>query len=117
VGLCPDNRVVAMQTKARCWLFLSYMISFAAVAGAGAVFVSAIQHHSHVQLGVVRDWPVLHILSLLVQMNAFVCLAGHVLRVYVPCLQGCLLQSGFILASALVLWAFRSGDSTDYMIY
>jgi hypothetical protein len=50
--------VVALQTKARCWLFLSYMISFAAVAGAGAVFVSSVQHHAHVQLGVVRQWAV-----------------------------------------------------------
>jgi hypothetical protein len=53
--VCLTAFAVTLQTKARCWLFLSYMISFAAVTGAGAVFVSSIQHHAHVQLGVVRD--------------------------------------------------------------
>lgn len=52
---------IALQTKARCWLFLSYIISFAAVTGAGAVFVSSIQHHAHVQLGVVRGRESLHL--------------------------------------------------------
>lgn len=70
------------DTQARCWLFISYLISFASVAGAGAVFISSIQHHAHVQMGV-----------------------------------GCLLQAGFILASALLLWAFRTTDTSDYMIY
>jgi len=34
------------------------------------------------------------------------------------CNQGALLQAGFILAAALLLWAFRTpSDSTDYMMY
>jgi len=48
-----DAVCVDMQTKARIWLFCSYLVSFGAVAGAGAVFISSVQHHKHVPMGVV----------------------------------------------------------------
>lgn len=111
-----------MQTKARCWLFVSYLISFASVAGAGAVFISSIQHHAHVQMGVVRT-------SLLALAECATLMPWSSARPHVrqskiahlsnslSSVQGCLLQAGFILASALLLWAFRTTETSDYMIY
>lgn len=40
------------DTKARCWLFMSYLVAFGSVGGAGAVFVKAVTNHNHVGLGV-----------------------------------------------------------------
>lgn len=70
------------DTKARCWLFMSYLVAFGSVGGAGAVFVKAVTNHNHVGLGV-----------------------------------GVLLQAGFVLLSALVLWAFRTPSDEDYFMY
>mmetsp|Transcript_16776 Transcript_16776/g.50120 ORF Transcript_16776/g.50120 Transcript_16776/m.50120 type:complete len:164 (-) Transcript_16776:508-999(-) len=69
-------------TKARCWLFMSYLVAFGAVGSAGAVFTKAVTNHVHVSMGV-----------------------------------GCLLQSGFVLMSALLFWAFRTPRDTDYFMY
>lgn len=40
------------DTKQRCWLFVSYLVAFGSVGGAGAVFVKAVTNHDHVGLGV-----------------------------------------------------------------
>lgn len=117
-----DAVCIDMQTKARIWLFCSYLVSFGAVAGAGAVFISSVQHHKHVPMGVVsraashkpnacsylsstRQNLLWDIYVTLTNSNIF-------------CDQGALLQAGFILAAALLLWAFRTpSDSTYYMMY
>lgn len=79
-GLSDDEDY---NTKSRCWLFLSYLVAFGSVGGAGAVFVKAVTKQDHVGLGV-----------------------------------GVLLQAGFVLLSALLLWAFRTpSDSSDYFMY
>ena len=48
--------LVSLQTRAKCWLFLSYIIAFAAVAGSAAVLVQCAQASLHLWLGVVCPW-------------------------------------------------------------
>ena len=43
-----------LQTRAKCWLFLSYIVAFAAVAGSAAVLIQCAQAGVHLWLGVVR---------------------------------------------------------------
>ena len=45
-----------VQTRAKCWLFLSYMIAFAAVAGSVAVLVQCSQSSDHLWVGVVSPY-------------------------------------------------------------
>ena len=42
------------QTRARCWLFVSYIIAFGSVAGSAAVLITCTKNHEHVWVGVVR---------------------------------------------------------------
>ncbi|KAK9863878.1 hypothetical protein WJX84_007588 [Apatococcus fuscideae] len=68
------------ETRARCWLFFSYMVAFGAVAGGVAILVTCVQQHPDI-----------------IRIGA-----------------ASLIQSGLILSSALLLWAFRSEDSGGY---
>jgi len=40
------------ETKIRCWLFFSYIVSFAAVAGGVAVLVTCVNKHQHLAIGI-----------------------------------------------------------------
>ena len=42
-----------LQARARCWLFLSYLVAFAAVAGSVAVLIQCATANVHVMVGVV----------------------------------------------------------------
>jgi hypothetical protein len=70
----------ALEYRARLWLFISFIIAFAAVGGSVGVLVTCSGIAGLEPVGV-----------------------------------GSVLQSGLILASALLLWAFRSdGESSGY---
>ena len=45
--------ILHLQTRARCWLFFSYMIAFGSIAGAVAVLLKTTSAGEHVQVGVV----------------------------------------------------------------
>ena len=42
------------QTKIKCWLFFSYVVAFAAVAGGVAVLVACVNKHHNLAIGIVR---------------------------------------------------------------
>lgn len=42
------------QTKIKCWLFVSYVVAFAAVAGGVAVLVACVNKHHNLAIGIVR---------------------------------------------------------------
>ena len=95
---------LGVQTRAKCWLFLSYVVAFASVAGSVAVLVQCAQASLHLYVGVVRACRLL------------VC-SAKLLRLTMGHSQGGLLQTGLILASGLLLWAFRTQDDDGYAGY
>ena len=44
---------MAVQTRARIWLFFSYLVAFGSVAGAVAVLITCVQHQENIAIGVV----------------------------------------------------------------
>ncbi len=44
------------QTKIKCWLFFSYVVAFAAVAGGVAVLVACVNKHHNLAIGIVRTF-------------------------------------------------------------
>ncbi len=45
-----------VQTKIKCWLFFSYVVAFAAVAGGVAVLVACVNRHHNLAIGIVRTF-------------------------------------------------------------
>lgn len=67
------------EFRAKCWLFISYLIASGAIAGGVSVMVLSVQHQEHVTGGL-----------------------------------GSLLQTGLVVLSSLVLWAFRTEEPEGY---
>ena len=83
-------------------------MAFGAVAGSVAVLITCVQHHALVDIGVV---------SIMLSCLTTGCACMHMLcrlQLKFVCVQGALLQCGFVLLSGLLLWAFRSADSSGY---
>ena len=62
--IAPDNAMRSpstgslpfVQTKIKCWLFFSYVVAFAAVAGGVAVLVACVNKHHNLAIGIVRSF-------------------------------------------------------------
>lgn len=79
-------------------------MAFGAVAGSIAVLITCVQNQQLVNIGVVH-W------------HCSACLEGRTLTCsndVVGILQGGVLQCGFILLGALLLWTFRTSDAEAY---
>ncbi len=50
------------QTKIKCWLFFSYVVAFAAVAGGVAVLVACVNKHHNLAIGIVRSFALAFLL-------------------------------------------------------